>query len=73
MGALSMSEKVGLLKVELGLPPNTPMAAVVKQANEKMGLVGEGPLPGQARPVGVGVTSRGHAHACRRKGHRGLE
>jgi len=44
---MTMAEKVGLIKLELSLPQATSMAGAVKQANDKMGIIGDGPLPSQ--------------------------
>lgn len=46
--ALSLADKVGLIKAELVLAAGLPMAAAVAAANEQMGLAPEGPLPAQA-------------------------
>jgi len=47
-GAMSLTEKVQLIKAELVLQASLPMAAAILEANAQMGLVGEGPLPDQA-------------------------
>ena len=48
IAALSLAEKVSLIKAELVLPAGMPMAAAVAAANSQMGLSANGPLPSQA-------------------------
>jgi len=46
-GGVSFKQKVAMIKTELGLDADLPSIAAIAEANEQMGLVGEGSLPMQ--------------------------